>query len=102
MNLLDILIKYHIKSREIKLGIHPKILNHKLGISKFYKQKDDFNAKRKFYRLLFQDNMNLYETIMKKVRKLGQYNQITILWILSQIERRNNLSTHNIKRGWIT
>ena len=27
---------------------------------------------------------------MKGVRKLGQYNQITVLWILSQIERRNN------------
>ena len=58
-------------------------LHHKFRISKFYKQKDDFYAKRKFYRLFFQDDMNLYKTIMKEVRKLGQYNQTTILWILS-------------------
>ena len=47
-------------------------LHHKLRISKFYKQKDDFYAKRKFYRLIFQDDMNLYKTIMKEIRKLGQ------------------------------
>ena len=65
-------------------------LHHKLRISKFYKQKDDFHAKRKFHILIFQDDMNLYKTIMKEVRKLGQYNQTTILWIPSQIERKNN------------
>ena len=42
--------------------------------------------------------MNLYKTIMKEVRKLGQYNQTTILWILSQIERRNNYKHPQYKK----
>ena len=54
--------------------------------------------KEKFYRLIFQDDMNLYKTIMKEVRKLGQYNQTTILWILSQIERRNNYKYPQYKK----
>ena len=44
------------------------------------------------------DDMNLYKTITKEVRKLGQYNQITILWILSQIERRNNYKYPQYKK----
>ena len=53
---------------------------------------------RKIYRLFFQDDMNLYKTIVKEVRKLGQYNQTTILWILSQIERRNNYKHPQYKK----
>ena len=35
---------------------------------------------------------------MKEVRKLGQYNQTTILWILSQIERKNNYKHSQYKK----
>ena len=35
---------------------------------------------------------------MKEVRKLGQYNQTTTLWILSQIERRNNYKHPQYKK----
>ena len=72
------------------------VLHHKLRISKFSKQKDDFYAKRKSYRLIFQDDMNLYKTIMKEIRKLGQW--FCSRWILeclflSKVSMIDDIST---------
>ena len=49
--------------------------------------------------LFFQDEINIHKTIMKEMRNSGQCSQITILWVLSQLEKKKKtiINDHNIK-----
>ena len=46
-------------------------LHHKLRLYKLCRQKDTFITKESFYQLYFQDNENIYKTIIKELTKLG-------------------------------
>ena len=73
-------------------------LCHELRIFKLCGRKDKFHAKRNFYRLIFQDNMKIRNTITKEIRKLGRYDLTTILWILSYVERKYRYKHNSIRR----
>ena len=49
-------------------------LHHKLRLYRLCKHEDTSFVKENFYHLYFQDNTNIYKTIIKEMTKQGHYN----------------------------
>ena len=61
--------------------------HHKLRIQKLCKQKDSFINKEKFYELYFQNNAEIFKTIIEESTKMGHYNLISSLWLISNLRK---------------
>ncbi len=65
-------------------------LHHKLSLYGLSRQEGTFAAKENVSQLYFQDNINIYKTIIKEITNLRHYNLISLLWLVSNLKRREN------------
>ena len=70
-------------------------LHHKLRIQKSCRKKDSFINKEIFYELYFQNNAEIYKTIIKESTKLGHYNLISLLWLISNLRKGKHQKRKN-------
>ena len=77
-------------NKSTKWNSSKSFLHHKLRLYRLTKKKDAFSTKEDFYQLYFQDDKNIYKTIIREMTKLGHYNLISLLWLISNIKKRKH------------
>ena len=82
-----------IKNNDRKWNPSKNFLHHKLRIQKLCRQKE------KCYEFYFQDNAEIYKTIIKELFKLEYFNSISLLCLISNLRKRKNKTRFQDRRN---
>ena len=90
--------KNNQSSADDQWNLSKSFLHHKLRNLRLSRQKHNYNTKKQFYKFLMHPNIPLLKLLSNELRRLNQFDFITILWLICKLRIKNVKSNYNNRK----
>ena len=79
-------------------NLSKSFLHHKIRNLRLSRQKHNYNTKKQFYKFLMHPSIPLLKLLSNELRRLNQFDLITILWLICKLRNENAKSSYSSRK----